>query len=730
VTTTAPRPAGSSVARAGRVLLGLVALAGGLYLWRVRWYAEPSHELVSVWLVALVCWQVALYRPVRWQPGWSFVAATAIIAAAMVPRLLWLSTVPWEVAGDEVIPAYYGLEMIRESNPWDLLAGKAPEFFRRNLGAPFPTQLVQGWPAAFTAPLLGARLASAILAALSLVGTYCLAARLLGRGAALAALVVLGCSHWHIAYSRMAYTIMQVMAIVPWALHAIEVGVGERNYGRLSIGGALLALTLFLYTPARVVIPIAGVWLIHAVLFRRIEPRRIVPSFLAIGISAVLLLTPYLRSRSPMTVFTRVQEVTLGRDDPISEIRANGLFAPDTLAMLERQAEQAAAVYYRPGAIYGPHDYVKSALLDPFSVGAALLGLVLALFSPRDNRRFLLLVWVGMTWGLGQLLTDLPNAAYRASPLLPAVAIAAGLALRRLAELACKPVPEMRNRVAGGIVLLLLGMSIAPWNARALRTYFDAKRAKASEMTAIARVIESGPDDVDYRVVTGTPFATHFAMRYLAFDRVTHHVPALSDVLGAGFAGDRDSLFVISPSQAGAAAAIRSCYPSAEPLALPAELSSVSALRVPRAALENGRGCATKNRTRGLLARYFAGPDWSGPIVNERIEEWPVRFRNDPRRYQSIEWSGSVEVERPGRYDVFLSMHQAQGSADLGPVHLDAPGRRKEYLRQGAYPIRLRCRPQSSVGYCIVRWQSPGTALGYIPPAALRPPPAGDRVSD
>lgn len=701
-------------------------MAGGTYLWRVRWHAEPSRELVSAWLIALACWQIALYRPVRWRPGWSFVAAAAIIAVAMVPRLLWLSTVPWEVAGDEVIPAYYGLEMIRGSNPWDLLAGKAPEFFNPRLGAPFVTQLIQGWPAAFTSPLLGARLASAILAALSLIGTYCLAARLCGRAVALVALVVLGCSHWHIAYSRMAYTIMQVMAIVPWALYAIEVGIGERNYGYLSIGGALLALTLFFYTPARVAIPIAGVWLIHAALCRRIEPRRIVPSFLAIGISALLLLTPFLRSRPAMTVFSRVQEVTLGRDDPISEIRANGLFAPETLAVLERQVGQAVNVYYRPGAIYGPHDYVKSPLLDPFSLGAALLGLAIALFSPRNNQRFLLLVWVGMTWALGQVLTDLPNAAYRASPLLPAAAIAAGLALTRIAEIACKPMPAMRNRVAGGIALVLLGMSIAPWNARALRTYFDAKRTKASDMTAIGRAIESGPSDVDYRVVTGTPFATHFAVRYLAFDRITHHVPALSDVLGAGLGGDRDSLFVISPSQAGAAAAIRSCYPSAEPLALPAELSSVGALRVSRAALEAGRGCATQNRAQGLLARYFTGPDWSGPVASERIEQWPVRFRNDPHRYQSIEWSGSVEVERPGRYDVFLSMHQAEGSAELGPVHLEAAGRRKQQLGRGTYPIRIRCRPTTPVGYCVVRWQLPGEPLTYIPPNALRPPPANE----
>jgi 4-amino-4-deoxy-L-arabinose transferase-like glycosyltransferase len=717
----APRPddkpqLAGSMSKALRLVSATLGSAAWGYSLIAANHLSPKTSFL-LWLAALLLWAAALFSrwPVR-RPDRVTAFAAAAIILMMIPRVDRLSERPYDVRRDEAIHPVYG-EAALHDQPWELVAGASP-YFR----TPYLTHVLQAWPCLFSEPLFGARLGSVLIALASLVSTYVLARRLFGDRAAVIALTVLASSYWHMAYSRVAYPYMQVMLALPLTLYVLVKGIDEHSLLLEYIGGVLLGLSILLYTPARIVVPVFALYFGHRLFVGDLRLRDATQAAGVIALAAAIILSPYLRAQGLGGVLLRYGQTTMEEAGPLHRLGVEGWLSPAGRRLLGNQLQAAASVYYTSGAWMAISDYSPAPLLDRTSLALALLGLGLALAGLRDSRRFLLVVWIAGTFIVGQVLTDIPAAAYRAGPLLPALAICAGLGVSELARVVFRRWSKWQGPVsAGGFVLLLI--AVVPSNLVALNGFLIAHNRNV--LVGMARLVGASSQVATYELVTLGPVTGNEIFKLLGQGRVMRDVPALMDSLGMDVDPTRDAMFVLDSGMTAAAAAIRRCYPGAVLWSgpFPPGTQPVLGLFIPRDAVVAGRNCTVPPQGPGLLARYFKGAEWDGAVYRERIEDWPFRWvtREDAEQFRSVEWSGFLRLPVPGMYRFELVAQDAAGTATIGDrVQLENSQAAGASFGVGQFPLRWRCQPRLG-GFCWLRWAPPGGDYGAIPPEFLTP---------
>ncbi len=699
---------------------GLLALAGAL-AWACWWAAAlPPEQAFALWAATILLWAGSFYSRITVSSGTSLTIAVSLIVGALVAlRFVALSTMPYRIETDEVFHPLFGLEVLRGA-PWTVFGGVSHYY-----NTPYLTHVLQALPCLVLPPLLGARVASVMLALASLVSTYALAGRLFGRNVACAATVLLAASFWHVVYSRTGYPYMQAIAVVPMALYALTRGVVERHRLLQFLGGLLLGCSLLVYTSARVVIPVFAVWFAWRLAQTPRQWREATKSITVIGVGAALMLSPYAGNRGMTGVlFDRYQQTTLTSEAPLARLTTLGWASAQGVELLWAQVRAAARVYHAPGAWLAVHSPAPSGLLDPVTLSLAVLGLGIAIAGIRKPAYLLLVVWVAATFTFGQVLTDVPHAAYRAAPALPALAICGGVAMAWFA----RRLPSARRPLHAGVqALALIGFAVALMlmNAPALRAYFDARTV--DPVGSLARFVAAGPRAATYHVLGPEPFATEPIPLFVGAGQTVHDVYSLEDTLQVGLSASRGTIFLIHFEMRGAAAIIQSCYPEAT-IVGDAEgegPNSVLALLVPPSVDTIERRCELHSAASGLLARYFRSADWSGPVELERVERWPMRWgrSNHHEPFSSVEWIGSLRIPAAGEYRFQLvNLNDAVGMAKVGDaIALDSAQPRAETtLEPGNLPLRLQCR-LGAAQICWLRVARPGSDFESLPPDWLSP---------
>lgn len=205
--------------------------------------------------------------------------------------------------------------------------------------------------------------------------------------------------------------------------------------------------------------------------------------------------------------------------------------------------------------------------------------------------------------------------------------------------------------------------------------------------------------------------------------RELRDVPNLMDVLGAKVEATRGAVFVLPDELAGAAAAIRRCYPGAALIAATARpgAAPILGLSIAAPAVKAGTNCKAPPKGPGLRARYFEGSSREGPPVLARIEDWPVRFSLDAQQFGSVEWSGYLGITTPGTYGFKLLGEPEMAETTLGSLHLIGDEFAAAELSPGRYPLNIRCRAKASSSSCWLLWVPPGASLQAIPTQFLLP---------
>lgn len=684
---------------------------------------EPHNLLVIRWATALVLLPLAfVHRPRLRPPDGVTAVGAVIVGAALLPRLIRLETAPYDVTFDEAIHPVFGLDILR-SEPWSVFDG-ASGYFQ----TPYLDFATQGFLCLFFDPLLGGRLASVLMSMVSLVSTYALASRLFDRVTGLFATIVLACSYWHIAYARMAHPYMQAIMIVTLALWVLMYALDEDSAFFAFVGGVLLGVATLLYTSARVVVPVFGLWWLYGAVTRRFRWRTLLP----IALGAVVFLSPYLRAHGPRGFIDRYHATATSSTAPLTVLGEEGWFTGDALVFAAGLVVNSLRIYVRPGAWLAPHDFSPAPMIDAVTAVIALAGLILCAQWWHRSACLLLLLWVGGTFFGGQVLTDVPQAAYRAGPLLPALAIVAGLTLARLAHLA-----SWRFSVRSAAAQVGLGIAtvavLLPLNLQALDRFFAQRRTEVT--TDIARVVAAESRLAPYHLVGFGPLSDDPRVRLVVGDRAVSDVSSLSDLLNEGFPAEptrpgRDVVLVLHADLQAAESAIRRCYPAAIRYTVNRTPGHAAVgLLIPPLAVASGQECRLQaDGGRGLRARYYQKASFKGDIVLERLEDWPMRWLDyrSTREFGSVEWRGFLTIPTAGGYIFHLADSSGNLSASIGDVSMKAGETTWAPLEARSYPITLRMSAGAGAVYWL-SWTPPDGGAQSIPPELFSPEsPDGD----
>ncbi len=150
----------------------------------------------------------------------------------------------------------------------------------------------------------------------------------------------------------------------------------------------------------------------------------------------------------------------------------------------------------------------------------------------------------------------------------------------------------------------------------------------------------------------------------------------------------------------------------------------VLAVAVSQAAFAADAPCEEPLHGPGLLASYFGGKSWDGPVIKQRVEDWPYRYEQGTPTVGSVEWRGYLRTPVSGRYGFrLLTREGAIGDVAIGPkIKSGSQHDVNAYLDAGEYPISIRCRSERPGSFCWLQWEPPGGPGALIPPQFLRPP--------
>lgn len=505
--------------------------------------------------------------------------------------------------------------------------------------------------------VLGLRAVSALFGTLAVPLAWLVGRRLAGPRAGLLFAALLATSRWHLNFSRIAMTGVDVtffsLALV-YALLRLEETPRARWAARLpgaavaaglALGGGLSCYAAFRLIAFGLFALIA----VRAISAKRLPPWR--PVLVTTG-TALLVLAPVLvfAAREPATYFGRLSEVSL--------IQAR--HEPDLGKALASNFGYHLGMFHVEGDWNGRHNIPGEPMLG--RIAGALLLAGLALGGRRRVVPAVVLLGAGLLAGILTVDWEAPQSLRSIGALAPALFLAA-LGLDALA---------LRLRRAGSacaaIVLLVSG-------TLEVRTYFT-KQVRIPEVfekfstaeSAVGREMRDARGLV--RFVTSPLVAPGESARFLAGDRAEAALldPGAFPVsgprdrqvkvyLGGTERAERERLFAVYPNARLFAYYAPAAVPGDPPFLYRADLTPAD-LASPREA------------PGGFRARYYASGRFEGPPTVERVEPFLDRKVHAVpfERPYAVEWSGLFVRPEVGEGAFCLA---ARGHATL---HVDGQG--------------------------------------------------------
>lgn len=306
-------------------------------------------------------------------------------------RVYGLSSLPAGLFGDE---AAEGRDALR------ILAGERPVYLESNFGRePLHAYLVAISVGVFGRTPAAVRLPSALAACLTIVGLFGLTRMLFGTRAGLIAAFLCAFSVWAVMLGRLATRPALLSCVLSFAFWAGISAWQRRDARRWFAAGVLFGVSLYTYTPIRVIICILPLWML--VVLMQGSARRMWPGglYAGLGFSALAL---------PLIVYgTTHGEVLFGRAAGVLAINMDGGLVA-AVRMLVLQASKVIAMFGGPGMgdTNLRHNVPGRPALDWWTAAVVVFGL-LALFR---KQRPLAVLFMGLL-ALGLLPTILSEEA-------------------------------------------------------------------------------------------------------------------------------------------------------------------------------------------------------------------------------------------------------------------------------------------------------------------------------
>ncbi|MBP9669868.1 glycosyltransferase family 39 protein [Candidatus Woesebacteria bacterium] len=234
-------------------------------------------------------------------------ALVSIIVLAIVLRLVNLSTNPPGLNWDEVSMGYSAYSILETGrDEWGV---KFPILFRSygEWKSPVYIYLIVPFIKIFGLNEWGVRLPAAIFGVFSVYLTYLLGKKLYSNEVGLWASFLLAVSPWHLMLSRPAFE-------AGVALTLIMAGIYLLLQKKPIIASLVLGLSLHTYHSAKIVVPFILLYFAYT-LFKKIELKKVIISFLILGIFVYPIASDLLTGRSQK----RFAQVGLTTDAELTE---------------------------------------------------------------------------------------------------------------------------------------------------------------------------------------------------------------------------------------------------------------------------------------------------------------------------------------------------------------------------------------------------------------------------
>jgi 4-amino-4-deoxy-L-arabinose transferase-like glycosyltransferase len=423
---------------------------------------------------------------------WALADAGLLLLLALALRLPALATWPDVLSGDEGMVANIARDLMasRLGNVFGSSWAHSTLYYY-TLGVSLQT---------FADPVLGLRLTGALGGALAVPATYLAGRQLFDRRVGLVAGVLLAASHMHIHLSRIPFWHASDALTAAVAMFGLARGLARRDPAWMAVSGVALGLAQYGYVGGRLIDLVVVVYLGLLIL---IHPRFIrdrLGTLAAMAGAALIVAAPMMYWALFRTgdYFARINSVGLLQTSSLAERAASAGVTPWQIVLNQWRDAWMAVVAYPAAMFYDAH----IAMLDSLWAAFLVLGFIVALWRWRDWR--MLLPVLQLVGGLALLAFALvPGVAvYRASGILAACAILAGVAVVVLVQAGFDGL-QLGQRTPWVVGLILVVM-IAGYN---LNYYFREHLPNCRYMDQATGNASVVADFIRRRTGTDTVFA-------------------------------------------------------------------------------------------------------------------------------------------------------------------------------------------------------------------------------
>ena len=470
-----PRPR-MDVAAVGFILAG-AALTVALWLNLGAGRYPGWNVLLFVLALALVGAGInRLDRPISWRSPFDRVdAGLAVACAAVSAAVNTIGLVRWQFAwiGDEVAFFRTAQDVLEgwTHNPFHLTGVYEAHPVADTVYQAFAMRL-------FGADVWGWRFGEVLVLAAVAAMVYLLGTLLFDRLVGMTAAVVVGVSHYLMAFTRIAYNNLHALFWSTLAIVMIALAWRTRRVFFTWAAGCAVGLCIYTFTPALFVGPTLAV-LLGAGFLRRPTRRQAAAGTLLVAAFAVVVI-PAVMSTPPdemVEVLQRESKREFSASDPTS-----------TFMYSLTRSFVSLFVNFE-----WHHHYVAGALLDPISATLFAMGLAGAVVGVRRRGERTALLWFGIGLLLIALTTYLQEPHLtRLLYLLPSAALIAGLGARTVWR-AITHVLRWPKWI-GCVVLVSVIAGIPPVNAYMLHVH-SVRHLRVEPEALAVKALMDHPDD-------------------------------------------------------------------------------------------------------------------------------------------------------------------------------------------------------------------------------------------
>jgi 4-amino-4-deoxy-L-arabinose transferase-like glycosyltransferase len=380
---------------------------------------------------------------------------------------------------------------------------------------PILSSIIQAWfLKIFGVDLWGWRFGSVVTGLATLAPLYLLAREMFDRRIAILSSIVLVTSPYFIDFSRLGYNNIQALFFTTLTLYWLYLGLSRKSSLHLYLAGCMAGFGFYTYFAARSALAISLGFILLIWLGKRIRFPGFLHAILLLGLGFAVVATPYFvygrihdaegmaykslesaffNSYNGLQFYSRAELFSVA---PPVQIGDNELFYNPKIysVLVVRGFIRTLLVLQKPGII--SEHYIAFPLTGTLGVVFYLVGLILTLWTARQSRSLLILLWFFISvFGLSALNTVPPRQAHLIV-IIPALALLTGIGLNAIATAAATMhfrLSDHRRAILIGLVGLAAAGGLYDYFARVPIDY----RAQPNQIISWA-MLDSNKEDFVY----------------------------------------------------------------------------------------------------------------------------------------------------------------------------------------------------------------------------------------